>query len=92
MKELTAKALEEMVDKIIADNKEAITERLFLNTDHSMKTEEIVGYTLTNCLSLSVKLSVQVTLELLRSQGILEIDEHEIAKLYLKHLSSGKED
>lgn len=92
MKDLTVKALEEMIDKIIADNKEVITEKLFLNTNNSMTTEEIVGYMFTNYLSLSMKLSIQATLELLRSQGVLEIDEHEIAKLYLKHLSFGKEE
>lgn len=91
MEELTVKSLEEMVDKIIVDNKEVITEKLFLGTDHSMTTEQIVGYALTNCLSLSVKLSVQVILELLKSQGILEIDEREIAKIYLKHLSPDQE-
>lgn len=92
MKDLTAKALDAMIDKLMADNSEAITENLFLNTDRSMTTEQVVGYALTNCLSLSVKLSVRVIFELLQSQGVLEIDEHEIAKLYLKHLSFEKEE
>lgn len=92
MKELTVKALDTMVDKIMTDNMESITERLFLNANDSMTTEQVVGRAITNCLSLSIKLSVQVVFELLQSQGILEIDEHEIAKLYLKHLSFEKEE
>ena len=91
MKDLTVEALYSSIDKIIYDNQEGIRKALFAHTDDSMTTEEIVGYVLPNCLSLSVKLSVQLTLEILQSQDILEIDEHEIAKLYLKHLLSEKE-
>lgn len=92
MKELTVKALDEMIDQIIKDNKAEITKNMFLGGDDSMSSEEVYALMAVNCLSLSIKLSVQVTLDLLQSQGILEIDEREIAKLYLKHLSSEKED
>lgn len=92
MKDLTVKALYASVDKIIKDNQDEITQNIFMNTNNSMKTEEISARITFNCLSLATKLSVQLTLELLQSQGILEIDEREIAKLYLKHLSFEKEE
>lgn len=92
MEDLTAKALYSTIDKIIKGNQEGIVKNLFANTNDSMSTEEITGIITFNCLSLATKLSVQVVLELLQSQGILEIDEREIAKLYLKHLSFEKEE
>lgn len=92
MKDLTTKALYASVDKIIKDNQDEVIKAMFANTNESMTTEEITGYITFNCLSLATKLSVQVILELLQSQGILEIDEREIAKLYLKHLSFEKEE
>lgn len=91
MEDLTKKALYTMIDNTIKDNKDEIAKNLFAHTDESMTTEEIVGVITSNCLSLATKLSVQFVLELLQSQGVLQIDEHEFAKLYLKHLSPGKE-
>ncbi len=81
-----------MVDDILKENHDEVIKGIFANTNESMKTEEITGYMVFNCLSLSIKISVQVILELLQSKGIFEIDEHEIAKLYLKHLSFEKEE
>lgn len=92
MEDLTTKAFYSLIDDIIKDNKDEIIKNIFANTNESMTTEEITGCLTFNCLSLSVKLSVQVILELLQSKGVLEIDEHEIAKLYLKHLSFEKEE
>ena len=92
MKELTVKALDEMIDQIIKDNKAEITKNLFLGGNDSMSSEEVYALMAVNCLSLSIKLSVQVVFESLQSQGVLEIDDREIAKLYLKHLSFDKED
>lgn len=92
MKDLTVKALYSAIDDIIKENQDEIVKNIFANTNESMTTEEITGYITFNCLSLSMKLSVQVILELLQSWGVLEIDEHEIAKLYLKHISFGKEE
>lgn len=92
MEDLTAKALYLAIDNIIKGNKDEIAKNLFAHTDDSMTTEEIVGIITLNSFTLATKLSVQVVLELLQSQGILEIDEREIARLYLKHLSFGKEE
>lgn len=92
MEDLTVKAFYSMVDDILKENHDEVIKGIFANTNESMKTEEITGYMVFNCLSLSVKISVQVILELLQSKGIFEIDEHEIAKLYLKHLSFEKEE
>lgn len=92
MEDLTVKAFYSMVDDILKENHDEVIKGIFANTNESMKTEEITGYMVFNCLSLSIKISVQVILELLQSKGIFEIDEHEIAKLYLKHLSFEKEE
>lgn len=90
MEKLTISAINTMIDKILDDSKNEITENIFSGTNESMKSEKIFSVMMFNCLSLSMKLSVQVTLDLLQSAGNLQIDEHEIAKLYLKHLSLQK--
>lgn len=90
MEKLTISAINTMIDKILDDSKNEITENIFSGTNESMKSEKIFSVMMFNCLSLSMKLLVQVTLDLLQSAGNLQIDEHEIAKLYLKHLSSQK--
>lgn len=92
MEELTVKALNTMIDRIIKDNQEQIMQNLFNGGNYSMTTEEVFSLMTINCLSLSMKLSVQVVFDLLQSQGILEIDDREIAKLFLKHLSFGQEE
>ena len=92
MEDLTVKALNSMVDKIIKDNQKEITETLFSGGTNEMSIEKVFALMTLNCLSLSMKLSVQVTLDLLQSAGNLQIDEREIAKLYLKHLSSEREE
>lgn len=92
MEKLTVKALDEMIDQIVKDNEKAIRKNILNTADETMTKEEIFSLMVINCLSLSMKLSVQVVFEILQSQGLLEIDEREIARLYLKHLSSEKED
>lgn len=92
MNDLTIDALYSSIDNVINENQDMIEQILFQHTDNSMSAEEVIARMIPNCLSLSVKLSVQLTLELLQSHGVFEIDEQEIAKLYLKHLSSEKED
>ena len=92
MNDLTIDALYSSIDNIINENQDMIEQTLFRNADSSMSAEEVIARKIPNCLSLSVKLSVQLTLELLQSHGLFEIDEREISKLYLKHLSSEKED
>ncbi len=67
MNDLTIKALYSSIDEIIKENQEEIIKGMFANTDKSMASEEIMGYMAFNCLSLSMKLSVQVILELLQS-------------------------
>ncbi len=90
MENLTIKALNSMVDKIIKEHQMEIKESLFFGGTEEMSTEEVFALMTVNCLSLSMKLSVQVILDLLQSAGNLQIDEREIAKLYLKHLSFEK--
>ena len=92
MDKLTAKALNAMIDEIIAEHQEEITESILANTNENMTTEQIVSVMVANSLSLSMKLSVQLILDLLQSQGILQIDDREVAKLFLKHLSSEKDE
>lgn len=81
-----------MIDKVLADSRDEIAENLLFGADESMTSEQIFSLMLFNSLSLSMKLSVQVIFDLLQSVGNLQIDEREIAKLYLKHLSSQKEE
>lgn len=92
MEELTVKALDEMIEQIIQNNQRDIKKNLLAGSNNSMTTEEIFALMTKNCLPLSIKLSVQIVFSLLQSQGILEIDDREIAKLFLKHLSSGQEE
>lgn len=92
MEDLTVKALNSMVDKIMKDYQSEIEKALFSGGTEEMSKEEVFALMTVNCLSLSMKLSVQVIFDLLQSAGNLQIDEREIAKLYLKHLSFGKEE
>lgn len=91
MERLTVSAIGAMIDKILTDSKDEITENILSGSDESMTSEQIFSVMIFNTLSLSMKLSVQVIFDLLQSVGNLQIDEREIAKLYLKHLSSQKE-
>ena len=86
MEDLTAKALDAMVEKIIKDNQRDIAEALFSGSTDKMSIGELFSLMTMNCLSLSLKLSVNVTLDLLRTVGNVQIDEEELANLYLKHL------
>lgn len=88
MEKLTVKALDKVIDDIIKNNQDEIMKGLLFGTDDSMETEKICSIMIWNCLSLSIKLTSRFLLDLLQSQGVLEIDEREIAKLLLKHLSS----
>ncbi len=92
MEKLTICAFNAMIDKVLADSRDEIAENLLFGADESMTSEQIFSLMLFNSLSLSMKLSVQVIFDLLQSVGNLQIDEREIAKLYLKHLSSQKEE
>lgn len=91
MERLTVSAIGAMIDKILSDSKNEITENILSGSDESMASEQIFSVMIFNTLSLSMKLSVQAIFDLLQSVGNLQIDEREIAKLYLKHLSSPKE-
>lgn len=88
MENLTIKAINQSVDNMICRNQEDIMNDLFKNTDSSMSAEKINSVMIVNCLSLSVKLSVQAVLGILQESDVLVIDENQIAKLLLKHLSS----
>ncbi len=88
MEKLTIKALDKMIDDIIKNNQDEIMESLFSGTNDSMEESKIYSIMIWNCLSLSMKLTSRFLLDLLQSQGVFEIDEREIAKLLLKHLSS----
>ena len=86
MEDLTVKALDAMVEKMIKDNQGDIAEALFSGSTDKMSIGELFSLMTMNCLSLSLKLSVKVTLDLLRTVGSVQIDEEELANLYLKHL------
>ena len=92
MDELTVKALDSMIENIIKENSSQIKMEILSGGNDLISADEIYSLMTFNCLSLSLKLSVQVVFEILRSQGVLQIDEREIAKLFLKHLSSEKKD
>lgn len=88
LNDFTATALNQYVTDMIKQNQEAISKELFLGTDDSMSTEKATSFMIANCISLSVRLSVQAILGLLEDAEILALDEHQIAKLFLKPLSS----
>ena len=88
MEDLTAKVLDKIIDDIIKNHQNEIAEKILSGADDSMSDQKIYSIMLSNCLSLSMKLTSQFLLELLQSQGILRIDERELQKLLLKMLSS----
>lgn len=88
MDRLTIQAIDKSIDEMLNKNQTAISQNLFNNTTESMTTEKVTALLVMNCLSLSIKISVQTILNLLQESEILEIDEHQIAKLLLKQLSS----
>lgn len=88
MNDLTITALNQSITENIKHNKDSISRELFLGADDSMSTEEVTSLMIANCLSLSVKLSVQAVLGLLEDAEILAFDERQMAKLLLKPLPS----
>lgn len=91
MENTTVDALNGMVDNFFQDNQKEITNYLFERLNDSMTTEQILPIMVANCLSLSMKLTSRFLLDLLQSGGVLQIDEREIAKQFLKCLSSDLE-
>lgn len=88
MEEITAKALDLLIDETIKENGRQIKESLFANTDESMQRDDLYAVMMMNCLSASVKVSTKLILKVLKDAGVLQIDDREAAKILLKHLSS----
>ncbi len=88
MNNLSIQALNKLIDDELRRNMEEITKNLTVGADDSMSTEEVTGTMISNCLSLSVKISTQLILGLLEEAGVIQIDEKNLSKLFLQHLSS----
>lgn len=88
MKETTIKALNLAVDDMLKHEQSAIEQCIFADLSDDMTQEKIFAKMILNCLSVSVKLSTQAILSLLEDSGVLHLDEREIEKHLLKHLSS----
>lgn len=88
MEEITVKALDLLIDETIKENSNQVKESLFANTDEFMQRDTLYAVMMTNCLSVSVKVTTQIILEILKDAGVLRIDEREAAKILLKRLSS----
>ena len=88
MKETTVKALNLAVDDMLKREQSSIEQCILSNITDDMTQEKIFAKMILNSLSVSVKLSTQSILSLLEESGILLLDEREIEKHLLKHLSS----
>lgn len=88
MEEITVKAFDRLIDEIIKENRDQIAEGLLANTDDSMQRDSLYAAMMLNCVSVSVKVTTQIILELLKESGAIQIDDREAAKILLKHLSS----
>lgn len=88
MEKTTIDALNKIIDEILKNNQDKILEKLLENTDSSMSSEKLFSTMMLNCVSQSTKIAAQVVLGLFQSQGVLHLDEREIAKQLLKQLSS----
>lgn len=88
MKETTIKALNLAVDDMLKREQSSIQQCILADLNDDMTQEEIFSKMILNCLSVSVKLSTQSILSLLEESGVLRLDEREIEKHLLKHLSS----
>lgn len=88
MEKLTVDSLNQMVDNIINENYDAIKHNIFCTITPDMDAEKMISTVMMNCLSETMKRTLQLSFEILQSAGILGIDEREIAKQILKQLSS----
>lgn len=88
MKETTVRALNLAVDDMLEREQSSIEQCLLADLNDDMTQEKIFAKMILNCLSVSVKLSTQSILSLLEDSGVLHLDEREIEKHLLKHLSS----
>lgn len=88
MEEITVKAFDRLIDEIIKENRDQIAEGLLANTDDTMQRDNLYAAMMLNCVSVSVKVTTQIILEILKESGVIQIDDREAAKILLKHLSS----
>lgn len=88
MEKTTIDALNKVIDEILENNRDTIKESLFKGTSDSMPYQDMFATMMLNCISQTTKISSQVVLGLLQSQGVLQLNEREIAKQLLKQLSS----
>lgn len=85
-------AINKLIDEIISNHFEEISTSLLAGTYEGMPKDKVFSIMIRNCLSESVKLSSQVILGLLQSEGLIQIDERETAKQLLKQLSTDLKD
>ena len=88
MEQTTLRAIEASVYDVVRKNHDNIAEKLLNGTTHEMSEQTLTTTMISNCVCVSTALAVQVMLGLLQECQILDIDEHQLAKMLLKHLSS----
>lgn len=88
MEEMTVRAINKAVEDMIKRNSEVIAEQLLTGALESDSLEKVYSKMFLNCVSLSTSIAVQAVIGLLQDAQILSLDEHQMAKLLLKQLSS----
>ena len=84
MTDLTAKAIENIVNEQFIKNSDGIQQTLLTGLNDSMTPEVIHATMLINSMKLSVNMSVQIISELLTNSGIVEFaDEERLRRLLL---------
>lgn len=88
MNETTIKALNKATENFIKSNNGVIAEKITDGINESDNESIVYAKMLNNCISLSTSLAVQAVMSILEDANVICLDERQIAKLYLKQLSS----
>lgn len=83
MNNLSVYALNKLIDNMLVENIDEITQNMGKGIKESMPIEQQTGIIVKNCLSESIKISTQLILNLLEDSGIIKIDEKHLAKIAL---------
>lgn len=81
--DLSIHALNKLIDNMLAENVDGITQNIGKGIKESMPIEQQTGIIVKNCLSESIKISTQLILNLLEDSGIIKINEKHLAKIAL---------
>lgn len=83
MDKLQTEYIRKIVEETMKQNKETISEFLMTGIDDSMKIEKILPIMISNSVSLSSQLAIQVVMEMLCQAEVLKVDEELLRRISL---------